>query len=167
VVRDRVVRSGEANPCVGDEVGVEWGTGEVPLAPSSWWSDLDSDLLKFSADCLWVDVVVVSEPGEGVAGCVELGRVPHLDVGHLPFGRSAWNLVSFEVIEDGCSVDLPGAGELSYGLALDVLGDEAEDLIRIESTLVSNPLSDTQGEDLVTVSIIFRTRNSLTRCNRV
>jgi hypothetical protein len=143
------------------------GTGEVPLAPSSWWSDLDSDLLKFSADCLWVDVVVVSEPGEGVAGCVELGRVPHLDVGHLPFGWSAWNLVSFEVIEDGCSVDLPGAGELSYGLSSDVVGNEAEDLIWVESYLVLNPGLDSFCGNPVTYCGILGRRKPVTRGDRV
>jgi hypothetical protein len=143
------------------------GTGEVPLAPSSWWSDLDSDLLKFSADSLWVDVVAVSEPGEGVAGCVDLGRFPHLDVGHLPFGRPAWNLVSFEVIEDGCSVDLPGAGELSYGLALDVVGNEAEDLIWIESSLVLNPGLDSFCGNPVTCCGILGRRKPVTRSIRV
>jgi len=56
---------------------------------------------------------------------------------------------------------------LDYGLALDVLGDEAEDLIGIEPTLVSNALSGTHGGGCITVCIIYRKCNSLTRDDRV
>jgi len=42
-------------------------------APSSRWSDRDSDGFQVPADGLWVDAVVLAEFREGVAGTVELG----------------------------------------------------------------------------------------------
>ena len=71
------------------------------------------------------------------------------------------------MIHHSRAVDLPGARGLGYRLALDVLGDEVEDLIGIKSTLVSNPISGTHGEIGVTVRFIFRRGNSLTWGDRV
>jgi hypothetical protein len=68
---------------------------------------------------------VDSEAGRGVferlAIRVEAGRNRDIRIGHSTNARSAVNILSLEVSQDGGAMDLEGSGDLVHGGTRDVL----------------------------------------------